>query len=566
MGAAGAAMSREPGQLTDRRFDLLVVGAGIHGACVARDAAMRGLSVALIDQGDFGGATSHNSLKLIHGGIRYLQHFDIRRVRQSIRERNFWLNCAPHLVRPLKFVIPAYGYGTRGVVALGAATHLHGLLGLGCDKGLPEHHAAPGGGVLSPGGIRQLLPDLDRDGLTGGVFWTDGQMLDANRVLLECVESASAEGAVVCNYVRAHGFIEEGARIVGVIAEDVLDGDEFEIRADHCVNTAGPWINQLLSRQFPQAASRRLAGLSKCINLVTRRVDEHRASECAFGVVSNRSSDSLVGKSRRMFFVTPWRDLSIIGTSHLPFDGNPDELECTASDIETFLEEINAAYPFGLSSDDVRYCHVGLTPAETGLDRGQVKRARHGEIVDHGRADNISGLTSVIGVKYTTARLVAEQAVDLVLRKLGRKHEPCRTADTPLPGAGRRVVSEAAVGDAGCLDGAACLRDLSRHAARCEMAVRLADYVFRRSTLAETGVASLQVLRLCAESMGAELGWSDDYRETEVQSVLSRLPQASSRNDQGASLAPSDFEVDPMVRGEIDEQTDPALGLREGAV
>ena len=164
-------MQRDPTGLTDKIFDIVVVGGGIYGACIVRDAAYRGLSVALVERGDFGHATSHNSLRLIHGGLRYLQHLDFRRVRQSIGEQNFWLRAAPHIVRPLKFVIPTYGHGTRGPAALWAGIQLYSLVAYDRNRGVDENSQLPAGGVISRRALAETIPGLDGSDVNGGAIW-----------------------------------------------------------------------------------------------------------------------------------------------------------------------------------------------------------------------------------------------------------------------------------------------------------------------------------------------------------------------------------------------------------
>jgi glycerol-3-phosphate dehydrogenase len=519
--------TRAPSKLSNEDFDVLVVGGGIHGACVARDAAMRGLRVALIERSDFGSATSHNSLKLIHGGIRYLQHVDFFRVRQSIKERRFWLSCAPHLVRPLKCVMPAFGYGPRGILALGAATKLFDLLSTGCNRGMPVSQQLPDGGVISKDRLVNDLPGIDRQGLKGAMFWHDAQVEEADRALLECVISAAEEGAVVNNYVGADELLLTGSDVVGVRATDHATGSDLEIRASITVNTAGPWASHVASGAVAGAVSGRLLGLSKCMNLVVRRKGGLDLPPYAFAVVSNRMSDSLIDKNRRMFFVTPWKGLTIIGTSHLPYDGDPDDVEFGEADIQDFLNEVNESYPFGLSIEDVIYCYGGLTPAEEGLRRDQVRRARHGEIIDHYKAHEIGGLVSVIGVKYTTARLVGEQTTDLVFRKLGRVPPQCRTATTLLPGA-RDSFSAGPLIDVtginlGSREGLDHLRSLVRAVAESQMVVTLEDLVYRRSNLAETGSATRELVELFGHAAGNVLGWEDKKVEFQIRDSMRRL-------------------------------------------
>jgi glycerol-3-phosphate dehydrogenase len=265
-------MRRDLARLAERRFDLLVVGAGIHGACVARDAALRGLRVAVVDRGDFGGATSHNSFKLIHGGLRYLQHLDLLRVRQSLAERRFWLRAAAHLIRPLRFVIPTYGHGSRGREALWLALHMHDLIGFDRSRGLPPCQRVPPGRVLSRDEVLGLIPGLSDDRVTGGAAWYDGQMEDADRVLLECILDAAAADAEVANYVAAAGMLGDAEQVDGIRARDLLTDDEFEIRAALTVNCAGPWVAELLRLAPRPVAAAGVAGLARALNLVTRRL------------------------------------------------------------------------------------------------------------------------------------------------------------------------------------------------------------------------------------------------------------------------------------------------------
>ena len=517
-------LTRRPEDLQEKEFDLLVIGGGIHGTCVARDAALRGLSVALIERGDFGSETSHNSLKLIHGGIRYLQHLDLGRIRESVLERRFWLSCARHLVRPIKFVIPTYGHGVRGALALGVATKLFGLLSWDRNRDLPESQHIGGGGLMSRADVIRDLPGIKQDRLTGAAYWHDGQVIDADRAMLEIVQSASTAGAVVCNYVSAKNLIRHVDTICGVTAIDVISGNELEIRAKVTINAAGPWANEITSWIKSNRRVGRLSSLSKCMNIIVRRPEHLDLPDYGFGVISERKSDSLLDASGRMFFVTPWKGLSIIGTSHLPCSENPDDVSFTNKDIDDFLDEVNAAYPFRLTSSDVLYCYGGLTPAEEGTRRGQVKRARHGEIIDHLRDDSVDGLITLIGVKFTTARLVAERAVDLALKKLGRDGFVCQTANELLVGA----TEGDAVSDhfwaqeddnAGCIDMDG-FESMIRDAVRNQMAMKISDIIDRRTDLAEMGHVTRDILKICANTIGSEQDWTANRRQAELEQAL----------------------------------------------
>jgi glycerol-3-phosphate dehydrogenase len=554
--------------------DLLVVGGGIYGACVARDAAQRGLKVALVERGDFGGATSHNSLKLIHGGLRYLQHGDLVRIRQSAREQRIWLTIAPHLVRPLEFVLPAYGHGVRGPEVLAAAVRLYEWLTRAERRVLPPARRLLPGRRLSAAACRERIPGVPDAGLTGGVAWHDAQMLHADRLLLACIEDAAAAGAAVANYVAGEALLGKEDRVEGVRARCTLSGDVVALRARVTVNACGPFAPGLL--QGTRAATDLRGALTRNMNVVTTRP---LFPDYAVGVSSRRRADAVIPRGGRMYFITPWQGRTVIGTSHLPFRGDPDAFAFSEDDIEAFLEEINDAYPPArLERGDVLYCYAGLTPAEAEPAGSEIRRSRRGQLIDHAAGGGPQGLVSLQGVKYTTARLVAEAAVDLVCNKLERKAPPCRSADTVLPdgkgfsslealeqeaalapddpaewrrllqayGTGYRRVLEAAdsKGGARFWSGDDLFRCRVRHALRHEMAQRLEDLVLRRLEHAALGQLSEARLVWSAAAMAAAFGWSEARRQSELAAV--RL--ALGRHQPVSSAAPDRREPSPALQ------------------
>ena len=522
-------MQRDLDALANGRFDLLVIGGGIYGACIARDAALRGLSVALIEKEDFCSGTSHNSLKIIHSGIRYLQHLDFQRVRESIDERRIWLTIAPHLVRPLKFVIPTQGYLTRGPVALQAAILLHRLLGLNWNRGLPEDLRIPTGRVYSRSKLRDSIPGLPLRGLSGAASWHDGQVVDADRLVLGCLESAVEHGARVANYLRAASLLQANGKVSGVSAVDAIGGREIEIKARVTVNAGGPWARKILQRFLGSNAGAVMPALAKNMNIVTRQL----LPDHGVGIPSNRRADAVVGSESRLFFITPWKDVSAIGTTHFPFEGDPDEYRVTEQEIADFLDEINESYPPArLKQDDVLYVYSGLTPAEPEPANGEVGRSKHAEIIDHGSRHGCDGLISVVGVKFTTSRLVAERVVSLVQKKLGTAGLESTARSHLLPGAenwspgegtnsnqgsandevadlvaryGSRLPAGLANGEQEFLKVfGACVRQAVEH----EMALHLEDFLLRRNDLAARGRLTLPLVRLTADIMSAQLNWS----------------------------------------------------------
>lgn len=530
-------------------FDLLIIGAGIHGACIARTAAMAGLRVALIEKGDFSVATSRNSAKLIHGGLRYIQHFDVPRIRESMVAQRTWFRFAPHLMRPLRFIIPTYGYATRGPIALAGGIVAFHMIAAGRNKGIRPEIRLPRSGVMSHSTLASTHPALDRDDVTGGAYWYDGQMLDAARVTLECVWDAVDAGAVAANHVEAVALLHDSSGVKGVVARDGITGAEFEVRAGLTINATGPWVDRVLKTGPAALKSQRTTAWTRNINLVTRRL--YPGSE-ALGIASNRASDAAVGKAKRLFFTSPWHGCTVVGTTHDHYEDDPNTLLAPREVVAGFLAEVNAAAPgFGLGLDDVRSIHLGLTPAE----EGESERAKRSHVLDHEQLHGVPGLISVAGIKYTTAPVVGARVVALAAGKLGRTlaippfEAPC--AGAPAAGALRLPPdegSEASDSDSNeyawavaiygaraeqCLgqpsaanrDAEQVFRNRVRFGVEHEMVVRLSDAVLRATDWAERGKLSSAQLEWCAATLAADLGWSTERRERELEATRAVLDQ-----------------------------------------
>jgi glycerol-3-phosphate dehydrogenase len=543
-------MERNLAILADKEYDLVIIGGGIYGASVARDAAMRGLTVALVDKGDFGSATSANNHKIIHGGLRYLQHGDLKRMRESIRERSILMRIAPHLVRPLPFLIPTYGHLLQGKLGMAVALKLNDLISFDRNRGLDPERIIPPGRVISPGECVQLCPKLNQNGLSGGAIFFDAQVYNTDRLTLSHLLSAARDGADMANYVRVAGFVREGNTITGIRVTDVLSQGSFGVRAGVVVNCSGPWNDDVLRLLNGRRENRRIE-LLKAVVLVTRPL----VQDIAVGVPSvapYKDEDAIINKGDRYFFITPWRNTSLIGTYQLAYETDPDEFEVGEQDITDFIREVNAALPGAdLRRQDVYFVYAGLLPRADGDgDRGSVQLLKRYEIRDHAVEDDIEGLISVVGVKYTAARQVAETTIDLVMKKLGRGHVRCLTGVTPVHGgmiegferfmarqlekhAGqmseeilRHLIqsygaeymeilryceedpqwAESVTGDSPVIKAEVL------HGVREEMARKLGDVIFRRTELGTAGYPGDACLETCAALMAAELGW--DHQRT----------------------------------------------------
>lgn len=531
-------MKRDLSRLTERTFDVLIVGGGIYGATLAWEAVSRGLTTALIERLDFGSGTSANSLKVIHGGIRYLQHGDVARLRESSRERSILMRIAPHLVYPLPTLIPTYGYGLQSRAALYAALKLNDVLTIDRNKDLDPDHHIPAGRLVSRSECMTLAPGIEDDGLTGGAVYYDAQVYNPERLVLAFIQSAWAEGAVTMNYVGASGLMLQGDRVTGAHARDELSGDTFPIRAHTTVNAAGPWLGYIGGERAvePQALA---------YNVVTRPLFQGMAVGVQ-GRSIYHDPDVLVARKSRLFFVAPWRERSLIGTGYVPWEGGPDEVRLDERLVHKLLDELNASIPGAqLSTKDVSFVHAGLLPMKS-YDRASnsVQVKKHASIVDH-RELGRRGLLSVSGVKYTTARSVAVKVIDQVLQALDRGPIRSRTHELPLRGARavaerrseanhpiaalhRNYGSNAAAVLEHCVDSEddlELLRAQARYAVEEEMAVSLNDVVFRRTELGTAGYPGSDVLKLCAETLASILGWSRERMGMEVARTELAYPE-----------------------------------------
>jgi glycerol-3-phosphate dehydrogenase len=551
-------MKRDIGRFVDREFDLLVVGGGIGGALTAWDATMRGLSTALIEQGDFGHATSSASSKLLHGGIRFLQKLQIRLVRESLQERMVFQRIAPHNVQRKPFIIPTFGHALRGKEILVSGMLLYELLGLNKRNFHDKSKEIPYFKILSKGETLELEPGLPDHRLTGGVLFHEYQMHNSERMTLSFIRSADREGCHVINYVQARDLLRDGDSVRGVTAADMLSGDTFEIRARAVANVSGPWAFEVLRSLGKKDLSLSDFGLSKGVHLVTRPLTHGRA----IALATAHKSESLLTRGGRHFFIIPWRGRSLIGTTNVPHEGKPGDLKVTHNDIGNFLEEINQAYPAAsLKTDDVDFFFGGMYPLIDKEIRSEVYQGTgRFRIYDHEVKDGIKGLVTGIAGKYTTARRMAVGIVDRIFRKLARTPPPTITDSIPVLGGEmpsfqayldnefKRIpdgLSEDTITELifnhgtryrevlGMAEGNPELRNrLSDtastigaevvHAVREEMAVKLSDVIFRRTGLGTIGYPGDSAVSRVADIMGGELGWDEERITEEIREVKGR--------------------------------------------
>ena len=553
-------MRRELTLLHETTFDVVVVGGGITGACLAHDATLRGLSVALVDRGDFGSETSAASSKLLHGGIRYLQQGRVDKVRESARERAVFQRIAPHLTRWVPFLIPTQRSLLRGRGLLRCGMWVYEGLTRGADRSVGDpSKRPPRGSFYSRADLVGLVPDLGaRDDVTGAQVLYESHLHSSERMTLAFLKTAVQGGAVVANYVTVDRVLESGGRIGGVSVIDRVSGGRFDIRARFVANAAGPWISGLNEQLGIGRLARPIRGFSKGAHIVTRQV----VDRFALALPTRRRTSSILDRGGRHVFVIPWRGHSLIGTTDRPYTGPLDEVGPTAEDIDELLGDVSAALPgVNLTRSDVCHAFAGLYPLTAEDVRPDVYQGTGDyQIIDHGRGGGAKGVVSVLGAKYTTARRVAERATTLICKRLGHGTRPCQTNRAPLVGGaiddlerftrdavGRysqvlnrdtveylvhhygtetdAVVEKASAGR----EGGSLLSPLApgreavgaevRFAVKEEMAVTLADVVFRRTGLGTLGDPGEGALRACADIMGQCLGWGEARRLEEVRAT-----------------------------------------------
>ncbi|MGE5263918.1 MAG: glycerol-3-phosphate dehydrogenase/oxidase, partial [Acidobacteriota bacterium] len=393
-------------------FDILVVGGGITGAGIARDAALRGYKVALVDKGDFASGTSSKSSKLVHGGIRYLELFEFGLVFEASRERRTLWNIAPDLVRPLPFLFPVYRDARWPAWMIDAGLWMYD--GLSLFRNFERHR------MYSNRRISQMMRGFDTSNMNGGAHYFDAQVDDA-RLTLESIRAAHLHGAWIANYVHVDGLLKDKGRVVGVAAHDVLNGHLLSLHARVVVNATGPWTDTLLQHDDPHAPRRMRP--TKGVHIFVPREKVGGESAVTFPARSDG----------RLMFVIPWHKFQIIGTTDTDYEGEFDQVHADAGDVDYIIAAVNHAFPESpIQKSDVISSFAGLRPLVLQPGKSADHTSREHEIWS-----THSGLVTITGGKLTTYRAMAQELVDRVGEQLKREFgiipaRPCVTARTPL--------------------------------------------------------------------------------------------------------------------------------------
>jgi glycerol-3-phosphate dehydrogenase len=527
-------MSGRPQPLADADYDVVIIGGGMAGAGAARDLAMRGLSVALVDKSDFASATTSLSSKLVHGGLRYLELFDFGLVRESLAERQRLRRLAPHLVTPLPFLVPIYRDSSRGLIKVRLGLRLYDWLTPGRDRETSR--------VLRPIDALSLEPALRPDDLRGAGYYFDDLLLSPERLCLENVLSACRHGARAYNYCQVLELVRDPrGRAAGVKARDLLTGTVATLGGRIVVNASGPWVDEIRALASVTERGRHLLRRTKGIHCLLPRMTERAIYHST--------------RDERMIFVIPWREFSLVGTTDTDFTGDLDRVWATREEVDYLLDEVRRSLPDPrVRADDVAYTYAGVRPLsyEEGTRASDVSRAHRIVAEEGGR------FLSITGTKLTCFRSLAEALGDAVTRTLGRT-APGRTDARMLDGTdaevGRvearawldvsgemsatgleRATLETLVTNygrayprvvelAGKIPGGAerlcpsnpdIVAEL-HHAVHEELTISLQDFMLRRTGIGTSRCQGEDCVEPIAHRMAALLGWSPRRLDAEIE-------------------------------------------------
>lgn len=541
-------------------FDLLIIGGGITGACLAYDAATRGIKTALIEKSDFGHATSSASSKLLHGGIRFLQQLRFDKARESAFERVYFQNLAPHLCRYVPFLVPTFPGLKSGRAFLGAGAAVYTAVSLGQNRKarFPQSEVPPLR-MISRADVIERVPWLGSDWKgTGALVLPECHMKNSERMTLALIHAAADAGAVVANYTGA-ASIDVSKRHVGAVTVSTEEGSTFEIQAKAVANCAGPWLGKVDAAAIGHGESL-ISSFFRGAHLVLRNID----LECALALPTPQKIQGITGRGGRHVFLIPWRDHVLLGTSYAPHGGDIDRVMPTENDVKQLLDAVNTGLGSRLlTHDHIAHAFAGIYPITAAeVKNEQYQGASDYIVTDHGKARGPRGYFSIFGAKFTTARKLAESACDAIAAHIGKPVGPCITRnstiaadDIPDPEAYKedivardsgqldsRIVEnlydnfgqdlekvlETAAAEPRLLERIADDRDdilaVAVYCARNEMIVHLDDFVFRRTGLGTIGNPGRTAVEHCAGLIGSELQWSPEKIGDEAEKTLSQFP------------------------------------------
>lgn len=466
-----------------KEYDAIIIGGGIYGITLAIEAGRRGLKTLLLEKGDFGEYTSFNSLKIIHGGLRYLQTLDLPRFKESISERSWFLKHLPNRVDPLPCLMPLYGRGIKRPSVFRIALWLNHLLSINRNNGLDKDHQLPMGGIASVEETKKIFPFVDTGGLQGSALWYDACMPDSQLLVMDLLQHSCDTGTTALNYCQVDTVTTSGkGDISGVTATDRSTGEEIQFRATTVINSCGPWSRKVISGIVGDEEALYRPSLAWNVSFNRPALSDHALA------VQGKASGS------RMLFVTPWKGRIFAGCGHEPWLGGPDKPMPNEKQLNVFIDEVNQSIPgINLKLNDVHRVFAGLLPT---VETGSNVLTKREVIVDHGAKGGPNGLYSICGIKFTTARLVAEKIWGMI----GAKRPDLQAKPKPMP-----ILNHSQYES-----GPITKEKMQQLHAQDSSIVHLDDFILRRSSLWEESGDSH------AEEAARAFGWEEQVIAQEV--------------------------------------------------
>ena len=523
-------MRRLLADLAAQAFDVIVIGGGINGSAVAREAARHGYRTLLVERHDFGAGTTSRATRLIHGGLRYLEHGEFGLVYESLHEREALVREEPHLVHPVRLLVPVYRGDERPGWKIRAGLILYDLFS--ARKSLPRHRAMP------PRALDAYDPGLSRDGLTAAFTMYDAQVEFPERLVAESIRDFDEAGGVALNHVAAEKFVSPGGVLRGLVLRDACTGETAQVEANVVVNAAGPWVDEVLAGSDGQR-HQPLVGGTKGSHLVADWGGGPRHA-----VFASAKEDG------RPFFILPWYGHTLVGTTDLRWDGDPAEARCTPDELRYLLDEATRLFPAApLQREHVLYTYCGVRPLPwmpPGTDESKIPRSHY--IIDHAKRGGPNGLLSLVGGKLTTHRALARMAIpaikkhasptgDVPARSEGEqsKMDAGRSATLatgdPLALYGRRahevralLTADPALEEPICPHNPEVLAQVA-YAVEREHAATLADVLLRRLPVGWSRCHALDGAARAAAVMAPRLGWDDARSKHEIAAYETELRQ-----------------------------------------
>ena len=525
------------------KFDLVIVGGGITGAAVAYIAAARGLSVALFEKKDYGGATSAATSKLIHGGLRYLANGELKLVRESLRERRILGNIAPNFVYPLPFIMPMYKRWRGNIWKMLIGMFLYDLLSYDKKDTWDRSKKLQNHRLINHRKTIRVEPNLRMGNLRNAFYFFDYQSIFPERLTLAFIKSATEYGASVSNYTPVEGFIfGEGKKITGVKVKDLFTGRERVVHADLVINCGGTWADKILGLAAGTDNLTHRVKRSEGIHIITKRIAGQH-------VVSLQKDDG------GHMMIMPWREHSLIGTTDKEFHGDPDEYRVSMESIDEIIENVNNNFGRKISREDIIHAYGGLRPLVDDQTKGSYETSRKYEVYDNA-ADGIGGMITVEGGKYTTSRSLAREVLKMISEKLNKTLADSVSENLYLSGCEIRDMKQFMIRQH------LNYRDFSRntveyvsrnygtesqvvfriarsnprfaevvthdgeilaevvYAIQYESAKTLTDIMFRRTGIGTLGNPGQAVIEKIATLAAGMMGWSEKRKEEEIVSLI----------------------------------------------